>query len=397
MMNIEILRQTAQEKSSRIIELRRQIHQYPELAYQEVRTAQLIQKELQQLGVEVHSNYAETTAVIGVIHGEQSGPTRALRADMDALSVQENTGLPFASKIPGKMHACGHDAHVAILLGAAHLLNQLHHELSGKIVLVFQPAEEGGGGGRKLVEYGLLEEFGIQAMFGHHVWSNLPEGCAYATRQGVLTSNSDAVFVEIVGKGAHGARPNMGIDPVIIASHYVLACQELISREIAPYDPAVITFGKLQAGDTYNVISEKAKLEGTVRTQTFTTQDFLEKRLAEVLTGITSAFRTTGTFKYVRNYPSVVNDPQLTAQVMIWAEEFWGKEQIATVSQPSMVGEDFAFYARKIPACLGLLNSGSNEDLHNPRFTINEGILASAAAWTTYVAVRSTEFLENLH
>ena len=380
-----------------MIELRRQIHQYPELAYQEVHTAQLIQKELQHLGMEVHPNYAETTAVIGVIYGEQPGPTRALRADMDALSVQENTGLPFASNIPGKMHACGHDAHVAILLGAAHLLSQLRRELTGKIVLVFQPAEEGAGGGRKLVEYGLIEEFGIQAMFGHHVWSDLPEGCAYATRQGVLTSNSDTVLIEIAGKGAHGARPNTGIDPVVIASHFVLACQELISREIAPYDPAVITFGKLQAGDTYNVISEKATLEGTIRTQASATQDFLEKRLEEVLTGITAAFRTTGALTYVRRYPSVVNDPQLTAQVMLWAEEFWGKNQVATVPQPSMVGEDFAFYARKIPACFGLLNSRANEDLHNPRFTIHEAILAPAAAWTTYVAVQSAEFLENLH
>ncbi|PIE33816.1 hypothetical protein CSA56_09900 [candidate division KSB3 bacterium] len=389
---IEKLRKCAQENEQRILELRHQIHQYPELAFEEVRTAKVICEELDRLGIEIHANYADTTAVVGVIQGVTDGPTRALRADIDALPVQEETGLPFASKIPGKMHACGHDAHTAILLGTAHLLTRFRSQLAGRIVLVFQPGEEGHAGARVLVEYGLLEEFGIEAMFGHHVWANLPPG-HFATRPGVMTSNSDNFSAEIKGRGAHAARPNMGIDPVVVASHFVLACQDIISREVSPNSPAVITFGKLRAGEAYNVIPERAIFEGTVRTQSAEVQNFVQERMQQVLQGITSAFRTTGTLTYRRLYPSVINHQGLTRDVMTLAEDFWGTSQVATIPHASMVGEDFAFYTKKVASCFGFLGIGSPYDHHNPRFVVDESTLAPAAAWTSYIALKSAEFM----
>jgi amidohydrolase len=390
-MDIKKLRDLAQKKESRIIELRRQLHQYPELAFEEVRTAQLICEELERLGIEVHTQYAETTAVIGVIRGEKPGPTRALRADMDALPVQEETGLPFASKIPGKMHACGHDAHMAILLGTAHILSQSTSQLAGNIVLVFQPAEEAGkAGAQVLVKHGLIEEFGIEAMFGHHVWAELPAG-QFATRPGVITSNSDIFTVEIHGKGAHAARPHMGIDPVVISSHFVLASQELISREIIPHEPAVLTLTSLQAGNSYNVIPEKAILKGTARTQSLETQDVIEKRLGDVLTGITSMFRATATYDYQRVYPCVVNHEDLTANIMNWSHEFWGEDNTLTFPHALMIGEDFAFYAQKIPCCFGFIGIGSEYDHHSPYFMVNELILTPATAWTAYIVFKYAE------
>ena len=395
-MNVKELQKRAYNNEQRIIELRRIIHQHPELAFEEVQTARLVCEELERLGIEVHSNYADTTAVIGVLKGEKPGPTRALRADMDALPVQEQTGLPFASNIPGKMHACGHDAHVSILLGAAHILAQLRSELSGNIVFVFQPAEEGKGGGRVLTEYGLLEDFGIEAIFGHHVWPGLKEGHYFGTRPGVLTSNSDTVIARIYGKGAHGARPNQGLDPVVISSHYVLACQELISREISPGEPVVLTYGRLHAGDSYNVIPEEAELTGTVRTQSSETRDFIERRLGEILHGITATFRSTGKLEYIRRYPSIVNHDALTSQVFTWAEAFWGNDHIENVPHPSMIGEDFAFYAQKIPACFGFLGVKSQYDLHNPHFAVEESSLAPAAAWTAWIALNSFQLSDRL-
>jgi len=379
-----------QDTEKIVIQLRRELHQYSELAFKEERTAQLISKELHRCGLEVHSNYADTTAVIGVITGDKPGPTRALRADMDALAVNENTGLPFSSKIAGKMHACGHDVHTAVLLGVANLLAQLKSDLSGKIVLVFQPAEEGSAGAKVLIDQGLIEEFGIKIIFGHHVWPDLPLG-VFGIRSGVLTSRSDRVIIEINGKGAHVAKPNKAIDPIVVASYLILAYQELISKEISPLDHIAFGFGNIQAGDAYNAIPEKAILKGTVRTFDPKIQNYIERRIKEVLNGITSTFRAKGELDYKHLYPSVVNHPLLISEVIKWAKELWGEKNIVKLSKPLMIAEDFAFYCKEAPSFYGLLGVGGEHDIHSPHFVLNESIMTQVVSWSTYLALKSSE------
>ncbi len=392
-MDIDIkgkIQRLAPETEERVIRLRRELHQYPELAFKEKKTAQLISEELQRCGVEVHSNYADTTAVIGVIEGSKPGSTRALRADMDALAINENTGLAFSSKISGQMHACGHDVHTAVLLGVAHLLTQLKSSLSGKIVLVFQPAEEGSAGAKVLINQGLIEEFGIEMIFGHHVWPDLPLGF-FGIRSGVLTSQSDKVTVEINGKGAHVAKPDKSIDPIVIVSHLILAYQELIAKEISPLDYVAFGFGNIRAGDAYNAIPDKAILKGTVRTLNTRTQDYIEKRIKEILDGITSTFRATGKLNYKHLYPSVVNHHLLTLEVTEWAKEIWREKNIVKLSKPLMIAEDFAFYSQKIPSFFGLLGVGGEYDIHNSHFVPDESILIQAVIWSTYLALKSSK------
>ncbi|PKP59052.1 amidohydrolase [Candidatus Atribacteria bacterium HGW-Atribacteria-1] len=392
-MDIDIkekIQRLAQDTEERVIRLRRELHQYPELAFKEKKTAQLISEELQRCGVEVHSNYADTTAVIGVIIGDKPGPTRALRADIDALSINEDTGLPFSSKIKGQMHACGHDVHTAILLGVANLLFQLKSDLLGKIVLIFQPAEEGSAGAKVLIDQGLIEEFGIEMIFGHHVWPDLPLG-VFGIRSGILTSQSDRVIIEINGKGAHAAKPDKSIDPIVIASHLILAYQELIAKEISPLDYVAFGFGNIRAGDAYNAIPEKAILKGTVRTFNTRTQGYIEKRIKGILDGITSTFRATGKLSYRHLYPSVVNHLSLTLEVTEWAKEIWGERNIIKLSKPLMIAEDFAFYSQKIPCFFGLLGIGGEHDIHNPHFVPDESILIQAVIWSTYLALKSSE------
>ncbi|HAJ32459.1 MAG TPA: amidohydrolase [Candidatus Atribacteria bacterium] len=386
----EKIKRLAQDAEKRVIQLRRELHQYPELAFKEERTAQLISKELHRCGVEVHSNYADTTAVVGVIIGDKPGPTRALRADIDALAINEDTGLPFSSKIKGRMHACGHDVHTAILLGVANLLPRLKSDLSGKIVLIFQPAEEGSAGAKVLIDHGLIEEFGIKMIFGHHVWPDLPLG-AFGIRSGVLTSRSDRVIIEINGKGAHVAKPNKAIDPIVVASYLILAYQELVSKEISPLDHIAFGFGNIQAGDAYNAIPEKAILKGTVRTFDIKTQDYAERRIREILNGVASTFRAKGKLDYKRLYPSVVNHPLLTLEVTEWAKKILEEKNIIKLSKPLMIAEDFSFYSQKIPSFFGLLGVGGEYDIHNSHFVPDESILIQAVIWSTYLALKSSE------
>ncbi|MEA1965070.1 MAG: amidohydrolase [Candidatus Aerophobetes bacterium] len=379
----------ARKIEEKVVKIRRKIHQHPELAFEERQTARLVTEELKRLGFEVHPDYGGTPGVIGVIEGSEPGSTRALRADMDALAINEESGLPFSSKIPGKMHACGHDAHTAILLGAAHLLSQLSSQLKGEVVFVFQPAEESYGGARTLTDKGLIKEFGIEVMFGHHVWPEFPPG-VFATRPEVLTATSDKIAIEIQGKSAHGAKPDLGVDSIVVASHLIVASQELVSREISPLDSIVLTFGTIQSGDAYNIIPEKAVITGTVRALSSHTQDYVERRLREIVKGVTATFRAEGKLDYHRLYPSVINHPLLTSQVIQWAEEFWGEEKTIKISTPLMVAEDFSFYASKIPACFGLLGTGGEYGLHSSHFVLDESILSPGVAWTTYLALRSS-------
>jgi len=387
----EKIKNLAQDIEENTIQIRRKLHQYPELAFKEEKTAKLISKELKRYnGFDIYSNYGGTTGVIGVIKGEKPGSTRALRADIDALAIKEDTGLSYSSQVKGKMHACGHDVHTAILLGTANLLSKLKPDLSGKVVLIFQPAEEAGTGAKKLIDKGIIKEFGIEMIFGYHVWPDLPVG-VIGIRSGVLTSQADKIMIEIYGKGTHAAKPDKGIDPIVIASYLILAYQELISKEISPLNPVTLNFGYIQAGNVYNAIPEKTILKGTLRTFNSATRNYALQRIEEILNGITSTFRAKGKLYHNPRSPSVVNHPLLTSEVARWAKEIWGEKDIVRLTKPIMVAEDFSYYCKKVPSFYGLLGIGGDHDLHSSRLALDESMIIKAIIWNTYLAYKSSE------
>jgi amidohydrolase len=374
-----------------MIALRRKIHQNPELGFEEKETSKLIRDYLKDNDIKVYLNYDNTTAVLGEIGNASIGPTIALRADMDALPMPETTSLSYASKVPGKMHACGHDAHVTILLGAANLLSQMKEDIKGRIIFVFQPAEEGAGGAKSLLEKGLIEDFNIVNFFGHHVWPGLPSG-TYAIKSGPLTSISDMIEIEIEGKNAHGSMPQEGKDPIVIASHLILSLQELISREISPYDSAVLSICKIESGTKHNIIPDKATLLGTMRCFSKSMHQYMVKRLNQIASGTASTFNTNIHISIKTLSNSVQNDYELTEKVKNIAKEYWGQDKIQELKNPLMVGEDFSLFSEKVPSFFGLFGINGSYGLHNSNFIFNESTIVMSVGWTAYLALKALEF-----
>ena len=357
-----------------IVEVRRAIHRHPELKMEEYKTSKLITKELTSLDIETYSNYANTTAVIGRIKGKKPGPVRAFRADMDALPIKEDTGLPYASEIDGVMHACGHDIHTASLVGLAHLLARNRELLEGEVIFVFQPGEEGGFGGKILTESGFIERFGISYIIGQHVYPNVPLG-KIAYKVGLMTANSDRFTIKVKGRGAHGARPNEGIDPITIASHITVAFGTIHSREVYPLDPTVITVGSIHSGMASNVIPDDAIMKGTIRTFGDKNREFVAKRVEEVAKNIAKTFRAEAEVEVSFGYPSVFNDEAITMKLKEAGERYLGKDNVLELPVPSMGGEDFAYYLKRIPGTFYRLGVGPNMPLHNARFAPDEEVL----------------------
>lgn len=385
---IKILSKSVEQE---VINLRRRIHQYPELRFEEKETSRLIKEYLMNHQIKISSNYNDSTAVIGGIGNGNSGPTIALRADMDGLPIFETTGLSFTSKVPGRMHACGHDAHIAILLGAANILNHIKEEIKGRIIFVFQPAEEGAGGAESLLKKGLIEDYNIIMFLGHHVWPGLPLG-TYGIKPGALTSISDLINIEIEGKSAHGSMPNEGKDPIVIASHLILNIQELISREISPYEPAVISICKIESGTTHNIIPDKAKILGTMRSFSKETHEYMIKRLNQIAKGTADTFESTIKITVRNLVNSVYNNPDLTFKITGAAREYWGHDKVKNLENPIMVGEDFSCYAERVPSFFGLLGIGGLYGLHNSNFSLDESMIGMSVGWTAYLALKSIEF-----
>ncbi|MBV8601726.1 MAG: amidohydrolase [Candidatus Eremiobacteraeota bacterium] len=359
----------------RVVATRRDLHAHPELGFQEHRTAALVAARLRELGLEVHERIAQT-GVLGIVKGGRPGKTIMLRADMDALPIREQNEAAYRSTNDA-MHACGHDGHVAILLGAAQILSERRAEICGTVVLCFQPAEEGLGGARAMVEAGILGEYGIERAYGLHLSSQHPTG-KVGFRAGQIYASSDSIEIAIHGKGGHGAAPHLSIDPIYVASSFVVAVQQVVSRVVNPVEPAVVTIGSFQAGTTYNVIPTSAKLLGTVRAFDAGVRAEMSGRIERVLAGICAASGATYDFNYIWRYPVTSNDAEQTEYARALGERTLGAEHIEEF--PKIMGaEDFSFFAEKVPACFYQVGCRGDERSsfphHHERFDIDERAL----------------------
>ena len=367
-----------------LVDLRRAFHREPELAFEEVRTAQMIMAELDRLGI--HYEYGgKGSGVIGRIGRDSGAPTVALRADMDALPGTETTQLPFASINDGRMHACGHDAHMTMVLGAAALLRD--DPPSGNVLLVFQPAEERGGGSRVILESGALD--GVRAIFGGHVTHHYRTG-EIMIAAGVITAQSDRFLIKVRGRGGHGARPHEAIDAVVIASLLITAIQTLVSRETNPVHPSVITIGRVQAGSAANVIAEEAILEGTIRTTLPEVRDHLHEGLRRMCKAFGELHNARIDIHVSEGYPPVVNSARETEIARRAVAATVGETGVAVMDYPSMGAEDFSYYLQRFPGCYvrfgARLRDAEYIPLHSPAFDLDENVLKIGAAYFNQVA-----------
>jgi len=361
-----------------VIALRRDFHEHPELGFEEARTAGIVAGRLRELGYDVHERIA-VTGVIGVLRGTRPGKTIMLRADMDALPLPEETGRPYASRTPGAMHACGHDGHVAMLLGAARLIAASREALAGTIVLCFQPAEEGKGGAQKMVEEGVLERFGVERAYGLHLFSQLRTGLL-GFRAGPFYASSDSLEIRIDGFGGHGAAPHLSVDPILVAAEFVASVQKVVSRQIDPMEPAVVTIGAIHGGTTHNVIPTSVTLMGTVRAFDAGVRAKMAERIERVLRGVCEASGASYAFDYQWRYPVTSNDAAQTEYVRALAAATFGSERVIE-SEKHMGAEDFSFFAERVPACYFVLGSAGDARTsfphHHGKFDIDEAALAT--------------------
>jgi len=369
---------------------RRTIHSHPEMAYTERETSNLVQARLRSLGIPFRAGLAET-GVVAEIKGERGdGPCVLLRADMDALPIEEQSGVPFASEIPGVMHACGHDAHTAMLLGAAQLLLDRRADFAGSVKLMFQPAEEGGAGAARMIADGVLDGPKVDAAFMLHVRPELEAGkVSYGA--GPLLAGADGFTITVEGRGGHAARPQQTVDPIVVGAEIVVALQTLVSREVDPIVPAVVTIGAFNAGKLSNVIPDRAVLLGTVRAFDDALFAHLEQRVREVATAVGAAMRANVKIEFEMSYPPSICDPQMAERLGASARALLGDENVK-ISRPQMGAEDFAFVLQKVPGAmlwLGVKNPEWSEPkpLHTATFDIDESALPIGSSTLAGVAL----------
>jgi hippurate hydrolase len=377
-----------------VIQLRRRIHHWPELGLELPRTQAAILEALDGLGLDLRTGRA-ATSVIATLAGAGPGPTILLRADMDALPMPEETGLPFASTVPNTMHACGHDAHVAMLVGAARLLAAQRDRLAGRIVFMFQPGEEGYHGARVMIEEGLLDGAAPPAgAFALHVTGHVPAGVV-ATRPGPVLASGDAFQIVVRGRGGHGSAPHDCLDPIPIACEMVQAFQTLVTRRVHVFDPAVITVGKIEAGTARNVIPETASLLGTIRSVSEATRAAVLEGVRRVAEGIAAAHGAEATVELSPGYPVTVNDEGFARFVLATARTVLGAERVQPMAHPLMGSEDFAYVLQRVPGALAFLGTppdgGPAHPNHSNRMIVNESVLAAGVALHTAVALRFLE------
>ncbi|HBZ45054.1 MAG TPA: amidohydrolase [Maritimibacter sp.] len=368
------------ELHAEITEWRRDIHANPELMFDTHRTAALVAEKLRAFGCDEVVEGIGRTGIVGVIRGREtaSGKTIGLRADMDALPIKEATGLDYASQTEGKMHACGHDGHTSMLLGAAKYLSETRN-FDGTCVVIFQPAEEGGGGGREMVEDGLMERFGIEEVFGMHNWPGLPVG-SFAIREGGFFAATDQFDITIEGKGGHAAKPHEGIDPSVVAAHIVLALQSIASRNIDPVHPVVVSVTTMQTeGVSYNVIPQRVHIKGTIRTHDEHVRETAARRMREIAEHTAGAHGARADVEYFPGYPVMVNAPEQTAFAAEVAEKVTG--QPTPDHDPIMGGEDFAYLANARPGAYILVGNGDTAPVHHPEYNFEDEAIPAGCSW----------------
>lgn len=383
MSNGKDLLSRAKELLPEIIGYRREFHAHPELGMEEFKTAARVAQVLRELGVEVRENVGGT-GVVGLIRGRGPGKTIAIRADMDALPVTEQTGASYASKIPGKMHACGHDGHTACLLGVAKVLKELAPEFDGQVKLLFQPAEEGPGGAEPMIKDGAMLDPKVDAVIGLHINNDLATGQIGVVR-GVTSAAPDSFVLTIKGAGGHGAHPHKSVDAVAVAAQVVCALQTIASREVDPVNPIVVTVGTINGGFRGNVIAPSVTMAGTVRTLDPELRGTVEERMRRLAGGICAAMRAEMEMQYGYGYPSVVNDEDMVQLIESAGAKIIGDDKVVRIPVPSMGGEDFAYFAQEAPGCFFRLG-GRNETKgfvfpgHHPEYDFDEDCLAYGAA-----------------
>lgn len=375
--------------SAAVAAIRRDLHAHPELCFEERRTADVIAKALADWGIEAHRGLG-TTGVVGIVKNGSSGRAVGLRADMDALPITERNQFAHASRHPGKMHACGHDGHTAMLLAAAKHLAR-HRNFDGTVYLIFQPAEEGGGGAREMIKDGLFERFPMEAVFGAHNWPGLAVG-QFALRPGPVFASSNEFKITIRGKGSHGAMPHLGIDPVPVACQMVQAFQTILTRNMRPIDTGVISVTMIHTGEATNVVPESCVLEGTVRSFTTEVLDLIERRMRVVAEATCAAFEARCDFEFARNYPPTINHAHETEFARRVMAEVVGAENVLDF-EPTMGAEDFSYMLQAKPGCYFVIGNGDGAHregghglgpcmLHNPSYDFNDELIPlGATVW----------------
>jgi amidohydrolase len=386
---IDDLRKEVESLEGELVEWRRDFHRHPEVEFEERRTSQVIRKFLEDLGMSVRA--AAGTGLVAVLEGRPGGRTVALRADMDALPITEEGDKEYISQNPGAAHACGHDGHMAILMGTAKILSRWKERFRGRVVFLFQPAEEKPPGGAKpMAEAGALE--GVDAVFGLHLWQLLPTGCVGIVK-GPMMANSDSFSIAVKGRGGHGSRPQETVDPILAASHLVVNAQSIVSRNVDCLKPCVVSFGMIRGGTTFNVIPGEVTLIGTVRSFQPEVQKLAETRLREIAEETCRVFGATCAFEYEKGYPALVNHADMVDLVLKVTRQTLGEEKIRPL-EPIMGGEDFAYYLQKIPGAFFFLGMGDGQHYphHHPAFDIDERALPQGVLLLTAIAL---EFLSS--
>jgi amidohydrolase len=386
----EKIKTLSRELFSSLVKLRRELHQYPEMAYTEYKTSGVVARELKKLGIEVKKGVAKT-GVVALLNKNKKGKTVALRADMDALPVTERTGLPFKSKNPGRMHACGHDVHMSCVIGAAKILSKLKDELPGKVKFIFQPSEEvTPGGAYPMIKAGVLKNPEVNGIFGLHSDSSIPVG-KIGVKDGPMMAQADDFDITIIGKGGHGARPQDGIDAIVVASAVIQALQTIPSRRISPLKSVVISVGIIEGGTARNIICDKVILKGTARTLEKGITEKIPRLLKEIVAGVTQGYGADFELNYYEGYPVLVNNPDMTDLVRDSVINLFGREALFEVKEPMMGGEDFAYFLKEVQGSfirLGIRNEkiGAVHPWHHPEWKVDEKAIEIGSSLLAQVA-----------